>query len=518
MALSPRLEFRQSQSLVMTPQLMQAIKLLQLSHLDLTKHVEAELEKNPLLQRVEDNESVKLDPATDGPSSSEAPAGNESADNSGEENVWMDDPLEANPQQIAKTFDTDAENVFPDDSATAGVETSTVTGREFQPIQSANLRGSDEGYDLEAFVSEKIGITEHLMSQLGLLIKDPTLTFVARTLVDSIDQSGYIRTDLNDIAESLGTSLDIVEKMLGVLQTLDPPGICARDLPECLALQFKEKNRYDPAVEALLDNLDLLARRDFGALKELCGVDQDDLMEMVAEIKMLDPKPGEAFENVLSETLIPDVIVQPRPDGSWAIELNPETLPKVIVDQTYFATVAKTANNEADKTYLTDCLQSANWLVKSLDQRAKTILKVAAEIVRQQDAFLTKGIEHLRPLNLKIVADAINMHESTVSRVTSNKYITTPRGIFELKYFFTAAIASSDGDTMHSAESVRHRVRALIDAESPTKILSDDALVALLKESGIDIARRTVAKYREAMRIPSSVQRRREKRAAMENS
>ena len=241
-------------------------------------------------------------------------------------------------------------------------------------------------------------------------------------------------------------------------------------------------------------------------------------MEMIDEIKMLDPKPGEAFGDVLSETIVPDVTVQARPDGSWAIELNPETLPRVIVDQTYYATVAKTATDEAEKTYLTDCLQTANWLVKSLDQRAKTILKVSTEIVRQQDAFLTKGIQYLRPLNLKMVADAIEMHESTVSRVTSNKYITTPRGIFELKYFFTASIASSEGGDAHSAESVRHRVRALIDAESPKKILSDDALVNLLRESGIDIARRTVAKYREAMRIPSSVQRRREKRAALKNN
>ena len=482
MALTPRLEFRQSQSLVMTPQLMQAIKLLQLSSLDLTSYVEAEIEKNPLLQSVEEHEAGKAGSSTEVSSSEDSSSNNESSDGGADDNTWLDGSLEANPQEIAKTFDTDAENVFPDDSAGAGVESSAITGRDNQPLQSAVQHGSNEGYDLEAFVSEKIGLTEHLMSQLGLLINDPALILIARTLVDSIDAGGYIRTDLSEMAEGLGASLELVEKVLSVLQTLDPPGICARNLPECLALQFKEKNRYDPAVAALLDNLGLLARRDFDALKEICGVDHGDLMEMVAEIKMLDPKPGEAFENVLSETVIPDVIVQARPDGSWSIELNPETLPRVIVDQTYYATVAKTANNEAEKTYLTDCLQNANWLVKSLDQRAKTILKVSSEIVRQQDAFLTKGIQYLRPLNLRMVADAIEMHESTVSRVTSNKYITTPRGIFELKYFFTAGIASSEGGDMHSAESVRHRVRALIDAESPTKILSDDALVALLKE------------------------------------
>ena len=512
MALSPRLEFRQSQSLVMTPQLMQAIKLLQLSHLDLTSYVEAELEKNPLLQLAEEKESASSENVA------ESPLALQEDGSDGDDNNWADVPLEPNPQQIAETFDTDAENVFPDDSGSAGREASTVTGRDTHPLQSNVQGGSNEGYDLEAFVGEEIDLTQHLMSQVGLLIQDTALTLVARTLVDSIGSDGYIRTDLSEIAEGLGASLDVVEKMLSVLQTLDPPGICARNLPECLALQFKEKNRYDPAIAALLDNLDLLARRDFDALKEICGVDHDDLMEMIDEIKMLDPKPGEAFGDVLSETIVPDVTVQARPDGSWAIELNPETLPRVIVDQTYYATVAKTATDEAEKTYLTDCLQTANWLVKSLDQRAKTILKVSTEIVRQQDAFLTKGIQYLRPLNLKMVADAIEMHESTVSRVTSNKYITTPRGIFELKYFFTASIASSEGGDAHSAESVRHRVRALIDAESPKKILSDDALVNLLRESGIDIARRTVAKYREAMRIPSSVQRRREKRAALKNN
>lgn len=517
MALSPRLEFRQSQSLVMTPQLMQAIKLLQLSHLDLAHYVEAELEKNPLLQRVEEQES----PAGEREFELMHEAGDENriAASDGEvgANAWNEAALATSPQQIAETFDTDAENVFPNDSGGAGLEAVHITGRDTRSLHSTVERGAGEGYDLEAFVSEKIGLSEHLMSQLGFVVTDPALILVARTLVDSIDSAGYIRADLADIAADLGASPSVVEEMLGVLQTLDPPGICARNLPECLALQLKEKNRYDPAIAALLDNLDLLVRRDFAALKEICGVDQDDLMEMIAEIKMLDPKPGEIFETPLAETIVPDVFVAARPDGTWAIELNAETLPRVIVDQTYYATVAKTANNETEKTYLTDCLQTANWLVKSLDQRAKTILKVAAEIVRQQDAFLTKGIEYLRPLNLKMVADVIEMHESTVSRVTSNKYIATPRGIFELKYFFTAAIASSEGGEAHSAEAVRHRIRALIDAENPKKILSDDTLVTLLKAAGIDIARRTVAKYRESMKIPSSVQRRREKRGALEN-
>lgn len=514
MALSPRLEFRQSQSLVMTPQLMQAIKLLQLSHLDLANYVESELEKNPLLQRSEDVEAKNQPDQTpeDGSNDPAAQDGGAVDDAS-----WIDGALESNPQEIAASFDTDAENVFPDDAGHSGIEMPHVTGRDTHQINSTVRGNTDDDYNLEAFVSEEVNLVDHLMAQIGLVITDPAQILVARTLVDSIDQAGYIRVDLAEMADGLGTSAGFVEETLDILQTLDPPGICAQNLPECLALQLKDQNRYDPAIAALLDNLPLLAARDFNALQELCGVDHDDLMEMVSEIKMLDPKPGEAFENVLAETIIPDVTVQARPDGSWAIELNSETLPRVLVDKIYYATVAKTATNETEKAYITDCLQTANWLVKSLDQRAKTILKVSTEIVRQQDAFLTKGVEYLRPLNLKMVADAIEMHESTVSRVTSNKYITTPRGIFELKYFFTSSIASSEGGEAHSAEAVRHRIRGLIDAESPKKILSDDAIVALLNSSGVDIARRTVAKYREAMCIPSSVQRRRDKRAALQN-
>ncbi len=214
------------------------------------------------------------------------------------------------------------------------------------------------------------------------------------------------------------------------------------------------------------------------------------------------------------QPIVPDVFVRAAPDGTWQVELNSDTLPKVLINQRYYAQVAKGTRNDKDKTYIADCLQTATWLVRALDQRAKTILKVSGEIVRQQDAFFAKGVQYLRPLNLKTVADAISMHESTVSRVTANKYMATSRGIFELKYFFTSSIASADGGEAHSAEAVRHRIRQLIDGETAADVLSDDNIVDRLREAGIDIARRTVAKYREAMRIPSSVQRRREKQAA----
>jgi RNA polymerase sigma-54 factor len=250
-------------------------------------------------------------------------------------------------------------------------------------------------------------------------------------------------------------------------------------------------------------------------LRRVCGVSEEDLIDMIAEIRSLNPKPGLAFGSTLVQPIVPDVFVRPAPDGTWQVELNSDTLPKVLINQRYYTQVSKSAHNDKDKSYLADCLQTATWLVRALDQRAKTILKVSSEIVRQQDAFFAKGVQYLRPLNLKTVADAIGMHESTVSRVTANKYMATPRGIFELKYFFTSSIAASDGGEAHSAEAVRHRIRQLIDAETVSDVLSDDTIVEKLRGAGIDIARRTVAKYREAMRIPSSVQRRREKQAAL---
>jgi RNA polymerase sigma-54 factor len=290
--------------------------------------------------------------------------------------------------------------------------------------------------------------------------------------------------------------------------------VCARNLTECLAIQLKDRDRFDPAMRTLVEHLDLLAKRDLAALRRLCGVNEEDLADMIAEIRNLNPKPGLAFGSTMVQPIVPDVYVRAASDGSWQVELNSDTLPKVLISQRYYAQVSKTARSEKDKTYMADCLQTATWLVRALDQRAKTILKVSSEIVRQQDAFFAKGVQHLRPLNLKTVADAIGMHESTVSRVTANKYMATTRGIFELKYFFTSSIASADGGEAHSAEAVRHRIRQLIEAETAAEVLSDDTIVDKLREAGIDIARRTVAKYREAMRIPSSVQRRREKLAA----
>ena len=328
------------------------------------------------------------------------------------------------------------------------------------------------------------------------------------------DEAGYLQGDLAGLAERLGAPLELVEETLSVMQSFEPCGVLARNLRECLTLQLKELDRCDPVMAKLIGHLDLLAAHDIPALKRLCGVSDEDLADMILEVKRLNPKPGLKYGSSPTQPIVPDVLVRPLPDGSWHVELNSDTLPRVLVNQAYYARVSKTMRKE-DKSYLVDCLQTANWLVKSLDQRARTILKVAQEIVRQQDAFLTHGVRHLRPLILKTVADAISMHESTVSRVTANKYMATNRGLFELKYFFTSAIpAAGDGDA-HSSEAVRHRIKEMIEAEDARDVLSDDKIVEKLRADGIDIARRTVAKYREALRIPSSVQRRREKRLAL---
>ena len=502
MALTQRLLIRQSQALVMTPQLMQAIKLLQLSNLDLVAYVEAELERNPLLDRGAEDERA---PAENGP---EQTQDNPPAD--GE--TWNGGETEPSRNTIEDALDTRTEDVFPDAEITRPRAAEGPAG--YSEWAAVGAGGRDDGeYNLEAFVPAETTLADWLREQLALAIAIPAQRMIGQYLIDLVDEAGYVSGDLDAVAERLGTGIKEIEAVLGTLQSFDPPGICARDLAECLTLQLKERNRFDPAMAALIARLDLLAKRDFAALKKICGVGDEDLADMIAEIRRLNPKPGLAFGSAIVQPIVPDVFVRPGPDGGWIVELNSDTLPKVLVNQTYYSEVSATARRDTDKSYLAECLQSATWLVRALDQRARTILKVANEIVRQQDGFFARGVEHLRPLNLKTVAEAISMHESTVSRVTANKYMATSRGIFELKYFFTSAIAASHGGEAHSAEAVRHRIKQLIDAETAAGVLSDDTIVDKLREAGIDIARRTVAKYREAMRIPSSVQRRREKQA-----
>ncbi len=369
--------------------------------------------------------------------------------------------------------------------------------------------GDGEAANLEAYVAAETNLKDHLIAQLAFATTDPADRMIGQVLIDAIDDAGYLANSTSEIAARLHAPIERIERVLAIIHGFDPSGVGARDLAECLAIQLRERDRFDPAMKALVANLGLLAKRDFAALRKICNVDEEDIADMLAEIKRLDPKPGRAFGGGSIQPLVPDVIVRPLPDGSWYVELNTEVLPRVLVNHSYATRITKAKSNEADRNFMSTCLQTANWLTKSLEQRARTILKVSSEIVRQQDAFFAHGVEHLRPLNLKTIAEAIGMHESTVSRVTSNKYMATPRGLFELKYFFTASIASQDGGDAHSAESVRFRIRQMIDQESPAEILSDDAIVAKLKEVNISIARRTVAKYRESLKLPSSVERRR---------
>ena len=487
MALAPRLEVRQSQSLTLTPQLMQSIRLLQLSHLELDAFVEAELLRNPLLEREEGGEAG--DPAE--PPIEVSPF---------EETADRDRPQTADA--IADSYDTEVDNVFPE-------QRSEDRLRADWPDAAGE---GGEAPDIDQYVAARPTLGDHLWEQIGLLLTDPAERLIARFLSDGLSEAGYLGIELGAVAEQLGASVESVEAVLLKLQTLDPLGVFARNVRECLAIQLRERERLDPMMARLLDHLDLIAGHDLVALARAVGCDRDDLLDMLAELRALDPKPGRAFERGPVEAVVPDVFVRRGPAG-WIVELNSDILPRVLVNRAYYANVTGRTRDSADKSFLVDCLQTANWLTRSLDQRAQTILKVAAEIVRQQDEFLHRGIAFLRPMTLKLVADAIDMHESTVSRVTSNKYLSTPRGLFEMKYFFTTALASSTGAGDHSAEAVRHRIRQLIEAEPASDILSDDTIADLLnREQGIEVARRTVAKYREAMNIPSSVIRRRQKR------
>ena len=498
MALSAKLELRQSQQLVMTPQLQQAIKLLQLSNIELSAFVDTELERNPLLERDEDAASD----LPRGVSGEEAPADSGARDG-----------LDLTRQTGEATVDLDADydSVFPE-TAPADLGPDLAGGSWASLRQHNHSREGDS--NLEAMVVGDRSLKDHLTEQLQLACLDPTERLIGAYLIDQVDEAGYLTESIAESADKLGAAVSLIEGVLVKLQTFDPCGVFARDLRECLSLQLKEAGRFDPVIARFLDHLHLLAAHNLPALRRAAGVDMDDLADMITEIKQLNPKPGLKFGSVEVQPVVPDVIVRPAADGSWIIELNSDTLPRVLVNRSYYTRVSRTTRNEKEKDFLVDCLQNANWLVKSLDQRARTILKVAEEIVRQQDSFLMHGVQYLRPLNLKTVADAIKMHESTVSRVTSNKYLATSRGIFELKYFFTSSIAAAGDGAAHSSEAVRHRIKILIDAENPVAVLSDDKIVEILQSDGIDIARRTVAKYREGMRIASSVRRRREKRSS----
>jgi len=500
MAIGPRLDLRQSQSLVITPQLQQAIKLLQMSSIELTAYIDQELESNPLLERDEAadvetfSESSSAEPGSDiSPSNDPAPLDRSAPESEaafdGKDYGESDDPT------------TDAMGASADDGMGAGAFSAVS-------IPTGSAAGG-EGPNIDRIAADAQDLRSYLVQQLNLSMTDASDRMIGLALIEQLDENGYMTTPLSEVATQLGAPLARVELVLATMQKFDPPGIFARDLKECMKLQLIERDRFDPVMEKFIANLELLGSGDLKKMRDVCGVSVEDLQDMLSEVRALDPKPALRFEHNTNETVIPDIMMTPLAAGGWRIELNPQTLPRVLINQSYVSEVAKVVSSKAEKQFLTDRLQAAHWLVKALQQRAETVLKVASEIVRQQDDFWRHGVSHLKPLILRDVSTAIEMHESTVSRVTTNKFMETPRGVFELKYFFTQGLPSAGGGDSMSSETVRHRIKSLIESEKDDSVLSDDQLVDLLKSEGIDVARRTVAKYRESLGIQSSVQRRR---------
>jgi RNA polymerase sigma-54 factor len=490
-SLAPRLDLRQSQSLVMTPQLQQAIKLLALSNLELEGVIAEELEKNPLLAAGGDDGE---------PQQTEADAGDEARDGGDAEPATADRLIESGDAEADAPLDADyTAETFHHDSpsdAASGSRSEAAIGS-----------GGEEGPDIEALAADAPSLADHLLAQAGAVLDGIDLAIAAR-LIDALDDAGYLTAPLAELAAALGIAEAEAERILHVIQTFDPTGVGARDLGECLALQAREVDRYDPCMAAMLANLDLLARGQLAQLRRLCGVDEEDFTDMIRELRGYDPKPGLRFGGVPAAPVSPDVFVA-RTRAGWSVELNQATLPRLLVDRRYYAELAAGAQDKAGRTWLSEMLAGANWLIKALDQRARTIVRVASEIVKQQEAFFLHGVAHLKPLTLRTVADAIGMHESTISRVTSNKYLSCERGLFELKYFFTSGVSNAEGEGV-SAEAVKSHIAKLI-AEEGSDILSDDKLVEILNARGFNLARRTVAKYREAIGLGSSVQRRRQK-------
>lgn len=485
--LTQRLDLRQSQNLVMTPQLQQAIKLLQMNNVELNDFVEEEIAQNPLLERAE-------------------PEGGDHAP--------AEPPPQDNRDGVGEEFDTAWTGNEADSRAESPGNTDFDAGTQ-QTGSGGSRSFEDNEMSLENTLSRQITLREHLHEQMLMAFNDPKDHLIGGLMIEMLDESGYLRLDIEVLAERLGAKVELVRDILDRLQQFDPPGIFAGSLAECLALQLDEQGQLDEPMEKLLAHLPLLGAHDYGALCKICGVNQTYLMDMVDEIKRLNPRPASLFEHLVVQTIVPDVVMKAIPKsegGGWRVELNSDTLPRVLVNQEYVTEVSAHAKDKKSREYLNEQLNSANWLIRALDQRAKTILKVASEIIEQQEPFFLYGIEFLQPLTLKDIAEKIDMHESTVSRVTSNKYIGTPRGLFELKYFFSTAITSADG-SVHSAEAIRMKIKGLIDEEKPDAVLSDDAIVEILQKDNIDLARRTVAKYRESLNIPSSVQRRRIKKS-----
>ncbi len=497
---SQRMEIRQGQSLVMTPQLQQSLKILQLSTQDLQEYIEQELEKNPLLA-IEENTEQKEDKGSD-------KSNNESAEN---------DPLPS-PDSFEQVNDSEISSDKDNGLDTSASDIWEDSG-DFPTSQPTDFssHSSDSGYDYdssyyEKVIAEETTLREHITDQINLDFTDIPKKITANHLLDMLDDNGYISGDFSALAEALNCEESFIEEILERLQKLDPPGIFARSLSECLALQLKDKNRYDPAMQKLVENLDLMGKGELDKLQKICGVTKEDLLEMCIEIRELNPRPGNIFNPEVTQEVHPDVFVRKAADGEWEIELNSDTLPRVLVNNKYYRKIRQDSKKDEEKKYISEQYNNASWLVRALNQRAETIMKVTEALVKRQQDFFEKGIYHLRPLIMRDIAEEIDMHESTVARVTSNKYISTSRGIFEMRYFFSSSIGSAQGGEDFSSKTVKHLIAELIEEETADNVLSDEKIAEILQERGVNVARRTVAKYRESMKIPSSAQRKRQKR------
>jgi RNA polymerase sigma-54 factor len=494
-------EFRQAQTLVMTQQLQQSIKLLQLSAAELQEFIDVELEKNPLLTREETendehpNETASDEPTVDAPTGDE----DERAGDAAEISV-SDSDYSVNESLYDESYGDEWSDGDP--------------GRISAGTQGGAMGGYDEDGDafgIESASAREQTLREHLLEQIHVDITDPGQRLIAERLTDMLDDAGYQREDTAALADELGATQAEVDAVITLLHGMEPAGVFARSLTECLRLQLADMNRLDPVMEIFLDNLEMMGSGDLAGLRKKCAVDAEDFTQMIADIRRCNPKPAMGFAAEATQAVIPDVIVRRAKGGGWHLELNPDALPRVLINRQYSSDVGARVDDKEAKKFMTEQLANANWLIKALDQRANTILKVATEIVKQQEKFLVHGIRFLKPLVLKDIATAIGMHESTVSRVTTAKFMATPRGTLELKFFFTSSINAGMGANDFSSKTVQYYIKELVGAEDTKNILSDDAIVQRLKDRNIDVARRTVTKYREEMNIPSSVVRRRQK-------
>ncbi|HXD95846.1 MAG TPA: RNA polymerase factor sigma-54 [Candidatus Acidoferrum sp.] len=479
MAMEARLSLRQSQRVVMTPLLQQAIQLLQLSTLELQEVVQKELLENPLLEEVaqETSENPEAAPATpDAP----APTPVEPA------------PVESSPTAERQTDDLpfDLTAVMFDDN---NEERSLVAQEEREELPFENL------------VRSVNSLTDHLDEQLRFTVEDPLVRRIGNEIIGNLDEDGYLRAELSEIAERCETTVDQVEKVLMLVQAFDPPGVAARSIQECLLIQLKADPNPDPvSVEIVEEHFDELSRRRYPDIARALKLPLDRVMESVEEIMGLEPKPGRRFGGADSRYIVPDVVVH-KMGSEYVVVLNEDGIPRLRVNALY-RSLLRNSGDEA-RAYVEQKLRSAVWLIKSVDQRQRTLRKVTQSIVKFQRDFLDKGLPCLRPLSLRDVGEDIGMHESTISRVTTNKYVETPQGLFELKFFFHSGIASGDGE-MVSSVSVKKMIQDLLANEDPAKPLSDQEVAQILKGRGLTIARRTVAKYREELGILPSHQRR----------